>query len=310
MVEKRTPRTQRVRTSSFRLMPRDREILRAVHQYRLLSSEHIAALIGGSAQNLRRRLKHLYNYSYLDRPRIQFIEAADRPGSDAMVYALGNRGAELIAEEDGRTAAAVDWTTKNRALKTRFFRHALMVAGIVVGFEVACREAGNVCMMRWGEILRTVCPERTRALRRPKTWRVRVEGAGEIGVTPDGIFGLHYLDKPEGRNRGYFFLEADRSTMPVTRTRITSTAIYKKLLAYNATALQGFHTQRFGFKNFRVLFVTESPEGRRVKTMVKAAQDLGAPPGQFLFASSQELEREGALACRWVGAGGEVVMLG
>ena len=36
-------------------------------------------------------------------------------------------------------------------------------------------------------------------------------------VKPDGFFGLQFPDRPDGKNRAFFFLEADRSTM--TRER-------------------------------------------------------------------------------------------
>ena len=69
-------------------------------------------------------------------------------------------------------------------------------------------------------------------------------------MTPDAIFGLHYLHKPEGANRAYFFLEVDRGTMPVVRRSLKETSIYRKLLAYHATAANELQVQHFGFKAF------------------------------------------------------------
>lgn len=50
--------------------------------------------------------------------------------------------------------------------------------------------------------------------------RVRASPNGRtrtFPINPDGFFGLQFPDRPEGRNRAFFFLEADRSTM--TRER-------------------------------------------------------------------------------------------
>jgi hypothetical protein len=83
-----------------------------------------------------------------------------------------------------------------------------------------------------------------------------------IGATliPDAVFGLHFLDRPEGRNRAYFFLEADRGTMPVERANLHRTSVVRKILQYRETWERSLHTQRFGISNFRVLTVTEGAD--------------------------------------------------
>jgi len=80
-------------------------------------------------------------------------------------------------------------------------------------------------------------------------------------------------------NRAYFFLVADRGTMPVKRRGLAQTAIYKKLLLYHATTVQKLHTRRFGMKEFRVLTVTASPDRERVTSMLGAARQLEEAPG-------------------------------
>jgi len=227
-----------------------------------------------------------------------------------MAYAIGNRGSELIAEQSGIPLADVDWTAKNRALKPIFYRHMLMVSGIMIAFEAACRRHGRVRIIPWEEILETKCPPETKRKQKPQTWRVRVGDKGAIGVTPDRIFGLHFLDRPEGANRTYFFLEADRGNMPVIRRTFTQTAIYKKLLAYHATAIEKLHTKLFGLQTFRVLTVTDSPERGRVKTMVQAAQQLKGLQGIFLFTDEKSLLVGDVLEHAWANGRGERVLLG
>lgn len=63
-------------------------------------------------------------------------------------------------------------------------------------------------------------PESTRRLRLPLLWQVEERQGGKpyrLGVEPDRVFGLQFDDTPENRRRAYFFLEADRVTMPITR---------------------------------------------------------------------------------------------
>lgn len=307
MVElRRKPRFRRVRTRRFLVTERDLEIIQAVHRYRLLNSEHIAKLVDGSDQVIRRRLQLLYHARYLDRPAVQIANFHQNPRPEPMVYAVGNKGAELLAEHLGVSRGAVDWTAKNRKLRETFYRHTLMVAGILVALDSSCRRHGNVRLIPWEEILETKCPPETRRLKRPESWRVRIPGRGEHGITPDATFGLHYLDRPEGRNRSFFFLEADRGTMPVKRRTLAQTAVYKKLLLYQATAVQKLHAKRFGFKAFRVLTVTASPDRERVRSMVEAAASLDGLQGIFLFTDESAAMSEDILSHNWLSGKGNL----
>lgn len=81
-------------------------------------------------------------------------------------------------------------------------------------------------------------PEATRRLRLPFRWQVEVRHGGKpyrLGVEPDRIFGLQFDRTPEGRRRSFFFLEADRGTMPVERKGLAETSFLRKLLAYRET---------------------------------------------------------------------------
>ena len=76
----RLPRFQRVTTiAPIRLAERDHEIIRLIHRHRFLRSHQIIALLGGSAQNLSRRLQWLFHHGYLERPRAQ-LQCDELPG--------------------------------------------------------------------------------------------------------------------------------------------------------------------------------------------------------------------------------------
>jgi len=278
-----------------------------------MDTTHIVALIGGSEQNLKRRLQLLYHGGYLDRPRTQIAEMLHSPGSSPMVYGLGRKGAEVLRDHLGIDTGTADWSAKNRAIRQRFLLHTVMVAGIMTAFEVACREHGRIRLISWPEILKTKCPEPTKRMKHPQTWRVQVPHVGPIGVTPDKVFGLHYLDRTEGRNKAYFFLEADRGTMPISpRSRepkaLQKSSILRKLLAYRETHRQGIHTRRFGMKNFRVVTVTTS--AKRVANMVEVAKQLDGLQGIFLFAGHSFQGKERTLTLPWKTGRGESVVLG
>jgi hypothetical protein len=162
-----------------------------------------------------------------------------------------------------------------------------------------------------GEIL-AHAPEATRRRRNPIAWNVRVVHERErhtIGVIPDKVFGLHFLDAPDGQNRAYFFLEADRGTMPVERSSFDRTSFYRKLLAYYETWRQQIHTEHFGIKSFRVLTVTSSAE--RVRNIAAAATraTTGKAPRLFLFSDQASIASGDPLAVDWRDAGGGITRL-
>lgn len=245
-----------------------------------------------SQQGMNRRLRELFDAKYIDRPKAQMFSLAyadKRP----MVYALGNEGAELLSNRFQLTLPDIYWTEKNRRVKEKFIEHTLGIADFMVKLEVACREAGNVRIITRDDIL-AASPERTRRSKHPFRWQTRVRFNGErheIAIVPDEVFGLHYLDKPEGRNRAYFFVEIDRGTMPITRNDIRQTSFARKLMSYSDTHERKLHTERFGIKNFRVLTLTTSRD--RITTMQQAWQSEVshcAPAGMFLFGAKQSIQ--------------------
>jgi hypothetical protein len=152
----------------------------------------------------------------------------------------------------------------------------------MVGLELACRAHGRIRLVGAGEILGQA-PEATRRRANPLGWSVTFRHEGhrvEVGVIPDKVFGLHFLDEPEGNNRSYFFLEADRGTMPVIRKGLAKTSFLRKLLAYYETWRQDIHTRELGIKGFRVLTVTSGPE--RADHLLEAVKRV-APGGSRLF---------------------------
>jgi hypothetical protein len=309
----RKPRFKRVAVENIEITERDVEIVRQVAKHRFLRSTHITALVPGSAQTTIRRLQLLYHHQILDRPREQ-IDYYNPIGSKAIVYGLGNKGADLLAERMEYLRGKINWAAKNKSVGPIFLEHTLLTADFMVALEVACREHGRVRLIDAQEIL-AKAPESTRKRPNPTGLSVTVDDLDQrrhtLGVIPDQMFGLQYLDKPEGRNIGYFFLEADRATMPVMRSNLRQTSFYRKLVTYYATWETGLHTKLFNFKNFRVLTVTSSPA--RVANLIEANKTFAKGTGSriFLFTDEASLKKAGnPLTLDWQsGREGETVRL-
>jgi DNA-binding Lrp family transcriptional regulator len=274
MVSVRLPRFTRVKQIvPPQLTARDREVIRVVFEHRFLRSTHIHALIGGSRQQLLRRLQRLYHHGYLERPRAQ-IDYYHQGGSRSMVYGLGHNGAALLKRELNLPFYRLDWSAKNQAVRGLFLEHALLTADVMVALEIACRRHGDVRLISADKL---PLPPTTQQKREPFRWQVIAKHQLKLGAQPDRTFALEFPD----RTRAYYFLEADRATMPVMRPNFDKSSFYRKLIAYEATWTQNIHRSHFGFNRFRVLTVTTSAE--RVKHLIEAGRQLERGHGLFLF---------------------------
>ncbi|MDB6019617.1 MAG: hypothetical protein JWR19_4106 [Pedosphaera sp.] len=286
MESSRFPRFKRdPSVAPMQLTERDREIIQLVHRYRFLRSPQIVTLIGGSSQQLLRRLQLLYHHGFLERPRSQ-IDYYHQGGSRHIVYGLGNKGAALLKRELGIAFSKIHWGEKNRSVGRIFLEHAILVSDVMVALELACRKNGHIRLLAEDQLS---LPSESGGKRQPFNWKVNLNSRLKLGVIPDRVFALEFEDKDRKSNRAYFFLEADRSTMPVTRRNLSQTSFYRKLLAYEATWSQSIHRTRFGFHRFRVLTVTTSAD--RVKSLVTACSQMERGHGLFLFADRTVLEQ-------------------
>jgi hypothetical protein len=259
----RLPRFQRSpNIAPLLLTERDRALIRCVFEYRFLRSTHLLSLTPGSPQQVLRRLQQLYHHGYLDRPRAQIDYY--RYGSQPMVYGLGNRGMELLEHEDGISHRKLDWTARNRSITRYFMEHTLAVAEAMVAIEVSCKRHG----------VEFIHPE-SQTLK----WSVNIRHDGTttaMGVAPDRIFGL----KNRNETR-WFFLEADRATMPVERNNLQQTSFSRKLLAYYETWRQRILTDSFA--RFQVLTVTTTPTHAESLLSASCRITGGKGSGLFLF---------------------------
>ncbi len=297
----RLPRFKRVaEIAPIQLTGRDREIIRQVYRHRFLRSSHIVALIGGSRQQISRRLQRLFHHGYLERPRSQ-IDYFHKGGSQHIVYGVGIHGSRLLQQEESLSSRRDAGNADNRTIGRLFLEHALLTSDVMVALELACRRNGRVRLLNSEELS---LPEATRRQSEPFHWTVSLGNRAKLGLIPDRVFGLEFLDQPAGRNRAFYFLEADRGTMPVSRRTLASSSFARKLLAYEATWQQNLHQTRFGFHRFRVVTVTTSAE--RAKNLAAAAARLERGHGLFLFTDAGAFRAHpDVLRLLWDTAGGQ-----
>lgn len=293
----------------MRLTDDDIAVIRHVAAHRFLRSTHVVSLLQRPSKKVLERLAALYHNGYLDRPRAQ-LDYYATAGSAPLVYALGNKGAALLAERDGTSFPKVDWTWKNRDAGRVFIEHTLLVADLMVAIETAVHRVGNISLIDAAEILKGAPPS-TQKAKNPWALPAHIVHAGmqyDLSLIPDKIFGLDYLDL---RKRSYFFVEADRGTMPVSRSHPRQTSFQQKLLGYLAGSRPvNTHAQHFGVGNFRVLTVTTTRD--RIATMVAALRAVTNDTGsnQFLFVDRPSLlASSDVLSLDWTSGKNETVRL-
>jgi hypothetical protein len=305
---RKRPRFTRAETPpAFQITDRDVEIVRQVAQHRFLRSTHISQLLAASHKKILERLSPLYHAGYVDRPRAQLEYHVRGGGSAPLVYALGNRGARLLAERDGYDNADVDWAHKNRETGREFISHTLAVADVRVALSLSCRVRGGISLQSTQQLLASL-PVETRTAPNPWAWRVRVQHNGaltDIGLLPDHVFALVL---PDGRRRA-FVVECDRGTMPVERSTLDQTSMLRKFLAYEGSRKQGLHTTRFGWKAFRTLIVTADAErAYNMRTLIERSPALKGSP-LFLFADRSTLSTSDILSHPWLDSAGRTQTL-
>jgi hypothetical protein len=293
----------------MRLTPDDLDVLRHVHRHRFLRSTHLMRLTGRPPKKLVERLGVLYHNQYLDRPRAQ-LDYFATTGSAPLVHALGNRGAAVLAEVDGIAMPETDWTDKNRTARRPFIEHQLLISDLMVAIEVAARRRPDVRLISRADIL-AAAPTATQVSKNPWKLRARVLQDGvarDAAVVPDAVFGLDFTTL---RRRSYFFVEADRSTMPIMRKRSsTRTAFARKLPVYWHIHRTKGHAAHLGIGNFRVLTLAKSRP--RIEHMIAAVKEMTGGAGSNLFLFTEESTLAGcldALALDWTSGKGESVQL-
>lgn len=285
---------------------RDEEIILSLYRFRFLDSTQIQKLLNDQSQWLIRRLRMLYDHGYIDRPANQLMR-----GNRPMIYAIGNKAIPILKDKYVLPMGN-RWALKNRLVGQFQLEHTLSISDQLIAFNTACRKRDDVKFLDERFLIDQIPRSKNKLgpllLQAKITWDGKRE---TTSLVPDGFFGLFFTDLPESRQTAYFMLETDKGHMPIVRRQFRQTSILKKMLSYTDYIQNKRHTEQFGIKAFRVLFVTTSRQ--RIKTMQACYKNhlrrTGLSPGFFLFATEDDVKNSDPLELIWETASGKEVTL-
>jgi len=251
---------------AVRLQERDIRIIGLVHDYRFLNSDQIKLLTDGSEQGISRRLQKLFHHGFLDRPPSQINYPLT--GTQKMVYALGDKGADLLAEKFGVDRGKIKWNEKNREAKDRHIQHTLMISNFRVCLKRALDTLPDTHLLFWQKENRKELKDY--AYIKDSQGRQR-----KIAIVPDAFFGIE-----DPKDKMHFFLEADQSTM-------TNRRFLAKMKAYWKWGMrEKGHTKKFGIRAFRVLTITKTEQRKEnLRRVTKQADNARTGSLMFWFTS-------------------------
>ena len=300
LLAQRRKRFEREAPSAFQITRRDFDLVRHVAQHRLLRSTHLSALVAAPHKKICDRLADLFHAGYLDRPRAQLDYHVRNGGSMAMVYALDARGARLL-RDNPFNSGSTDIVFKKRDVRRPFVLHTLGIADLNVALQVSLRRHHDLKFVTRDNLVAAAHLQKTKLKRL------------QLGpdIVPDDLFELRDTND---RQRCYF-VEVDRATMPVVRQesnangRLDKSSILRKLMAYANARTRKLHRNQLGWRNFRVLFLTETLA--RAQSILNAVNQF-VPNHRDLFLTLDRpavLSAPDVLTLPWRNARGESHLL-
>lgn len=211
---------------------------------------------------------------YLDRPPDQQILQV-REGLRYLIYALGDKGAKVLAQRKGYGIQKIRWSQKNDQVQFPYIKHALFISQFFTCLTLALGNKVGVELADWRQ-----GKEIEDRVKRPPYLSGREARAKKPLIRPDALFGIHYLATDEVK---FFYLEADRGTV---RER-TMLARYKKYWAYwkqKRYVNQGIPAK----SGFRVLTVCKNPtRAENLRELIKENNPWWGKTSMFWFTYKQ-----------------------
>jgi hypothetical protein len=220
-------------------------IVHAVYRYRFLTAPQLARLFAGHPDAEKQALHRLVSASYLTAIRRPTLD----PIAPDVVYALAQRGADLVAERLGIDRRLVRWRKYHNLIGLPYLEHRLATNDVRIAVSLGAPRVGGRLEDWWYEFL----------------IRENVDDPDEhappLVLRPDA-----YAQCQAGGRRLHLFVEVDLATE--SNGRFGSKV--RRYLAYKESTL---FRARMGGRSFRVLIVV--PSAARLRALKRVVEDQG-----------------------------------
>ena len=321
---KRRKRKIRDESVKMNLTDQDLEFLLYVYKYRLLTVKQAYYFADGNRENIiqpwqyaHRRFNKMWQNGY--------VRLIDTPNSfrknHPNIYGLDKKGAIALERKYGIDISNLKWTEKQKGVKSDWFiEHTLMISEIMATIVHGCRSRKDLEFIYESELIENR-PIKAEKKFHKRSWRYELKKGYQglerdrvFGQEPDRAFGIRKFKKDgQIETEKYFFLEADRKTMPVKRVTFNRSSYFRHMVGYIASYRNRLYSQYWGFKNVRVLTVTGSE--KRIQSMIDLNAELHPKKqgyGQFLFTHEKAInldEKDNAFKEIWVDGTGQMESL-
>jgi len=209
---------------AMRITKRDIELVKTVARYRYASSDSLVVAVrhmqerGEKDDRVKRRLTKLFRNDYLAKPAHQLKYHGIKNISQAHVYGLSAKGAQLVKQYFEHDLIKPRWRQLNASASHDFIWHTADVADVAIRFRAHVHGVNSYQHISENDMLKLAHPDMHKE---KNPWRFRAEfayrgGKKKIGIQPDHVVGIK---KGEGKTakRMNFVVEVDRETMTVIR---------------------------------------------------------------------------------------------
>ena len=293
-------------TKTLELTDRDKSIIWHAHEFRFITTNQVVRFTGSKKNSkLNDRLRDLWAEDYLVRPEIQRQVYAYRDTRET-VHALGQRGAEWLAREHKISFPnGKGFEVANQIKSGTFMEHEIGVGDIMLTWPGALKGKPGLRIIREPDVVQLVYARANRRLTYPLTFPTVVRWPNgkreEVGTKPDHTFYL--VDgRSDPERKALLFLEFENTKKSFAKNLM-------KYLKYADLYQRKLHTERFGNRMFRVLFVIRDDDPAYMQLFLAIFQQHIAgkcPPGMFLHTTLAAYERSSPLERIWFDGAGEL----
>lgn len=280
------------------------DILDVINRYKFIPTSKIVRLVEGYPRTIKKHLQSLYHREYINRFA---FPTSFHPGE--FNFFLDNKKALDLLKDNAYKLDELDYKTIynnkgkgydeiafNRELvqkqgRLSHLNHELMISRFHYLLEMACRKTNGVVKLlafyQGSQLWNNV--EVSKVFTDDQGNLIEKEENERLPHRPDAFFALHFPDLEGEEKTHYYFYEADRKTMNVSKMN-------KKFRShFHYVVKQKLHKDHYGVNRIKAVLVESIDSGWANHLRINARNKIvsgNKPSPLFWFTTSEVFERK------------------